>query len=150
MMECARRRSGCRLPWTWASQRRACTSRTSSLIRAQRTRRWLISRTISPGVWNGDAAGVLGATKRGARTRKCSHVGAAALRSFAAQITRRWPRKASPRVAACCSVGTKMCVVSWESGGGKLSKTACRRTHVGRTCWHSCSNEVCVSNLSLN
>jgi len=42
-----------------------------------------------------------------ARTRKCSPpVGAAVLRSFAAQIIRRWPRKASPRVAACWRVGT--------------------------------------------
>ena len=86
MMECARRRSGCRLPWTWVAQRRACTSRASPLMRAQRTRRWLISRTISPGAWNGDVTSVLGATKRGARTRKCSRVGAAALRGFAAQI----------------------------------------------------------------
>ena len=29
MMECPRRRSGCRLPWTWVQQRRACTSRSS-------------------------------------------------------------------------------------------------------------------------
>ena len=34
MMECARRRSGCRLPWTWVSLRRACTSRSSPLMRA--------------------------------------------------------------------------------------------------------------------
>ena len=127
MMECERRRSGCRLPCTWVTQRRACTSRASPLMRAQRTRRWLISRTISPGVWNGDATGVLGAPRCGARTRKCSRVGAAALQGFAAQIIRRWPRKASPRVAACWGVGTKMCAVSWGSGGSKLSRTACRR-----------------------
>jgi len=48
---------------------------------------WLIPMTISPSAWNGDVTGVLGTTKSGARTRKCSRVEAAALRGFAAQIT---------------------------------------------------------------
>ena len=61
----------------------------------------------------------------------------------------RWPRKALPRGGTCCWVGTKICVESWESGGGKLSKTACRRTHAARTCWRSCSNEgLCFQSIT--
>ena len=49
----------------------------------------------------------------------------------------------------CCGVGTKICVVFSESGGGKLSKMASRRSLVTRTCWRSSSNEgrACFGNF---
>ena len=149
MMECARRRSGCRLPWTAVPRWRACTSRTFALMRAKRTRRWFISRRISPGMFCREVAGVLGATKIGARAIRCSRVEAAALRGFEAQIIQRWPHREGVDGPVCRRVGTKTCVVSSGSGGGKLSRTASRRTRAAQICWRSYGNKGCTCFTSL-
>jgi acid phosphatase class B len=54
-----------------------CTWRTSPFMRAQRTRRWHISKSISHGVCDGDVTLAQDAGRRGARTRRCSRAAVA-------------------------------------------------------------------------
>jgi len=77
MIECVRRQSGSRLSSMVVVHLQTCTWRTSTFMRAKRTRRWHISKSTCHGVCNGNATLVPGVGRHGARTHRCSRAAAA-------------------------------------------------------------------------
>jgi hypothetical protein len=143
MIECVRRKSGSRLPWMVVKHLQNCTWRTSPLMRAKRTWRWHISKSISRGVCNGDVTFVWGVGKRVARTRRCSRAAAAVSRGFAAQIIRRWLRK-KPHWAGIWPWGGTRISAGYSASGARLSKTVWRLTRALRTWWLFCSDDCAM------